>query len=121
MRVAYASAGFHAANTRHVYVQQDSVTFALVQREKCFFAAGCLTRARSHRFKRNRANSGVMPCHLRQSILGPMLSCEYFRRVRYRNDKCRRGSNVTLDRDLPAMRFYCFRKFRAVGYRQRDE
>src|SRR3984885_803261 len=52
MCLAYAPAGFHAANTRHVYVQQDRFTFALLQREECFFAAGCLTRTKSYRFKR---------------------------------------------------------------------
>jgi hypothetical protein len=52
VRLAYAPACFHAANTRHINVQQDRFTFALVQREKGFFAAGRLTRAKSHRFKR---------------------------------------------------------------------
>jgi hypothetical protein len=36
--LAYAPAGCHASNARHIYIKQDRLELVVVQREECFFA-----------------------------------------------------------------------------------
>jgi hypothetical protein len=51
MRLAYAPACLHAADARHVYVEQDRLALAMAQGKTCIFAAGRLACTKSHSFE----------------------------------------------------------------------